>query len=202
MADQRPIGVIGGSFDPVHDGHLALARVCLDAGEAERILLVPAAQAPLRTAPAASPQQRLEMCRLAVAGDASLEVSDLEVKRRRAYTVDTLERLSELCPGRRLALIIGTDLLAELVNWRDVPGILARAQILAVARGGYGNTAIPAWVKAHRGELRVIRADTPAISSTLVRDRIAAGKSIDRLVPAPVARFIRCNRLYCNGSFR
>ena len=202
MTDRASLGIIGGSFDPIHNGHLALARVCLDAGEVERILLVPAAQAPLRTAPAASPRQRLAMCRLAVAGDDRLEVSNLEVNQRRAYTVDTLARLSALHPDARLALIIGTDLLAELIHWRDVPGILARARILAIERGGCAGPAIPTMVESGQGELRVLRADTPAISSTIVRGRLAGGGSIEELVPGPVADFIYRNRLYRNGGSR
>ena len=200
MAEPPPLGIIGGSFDPIHNGHLALARVCLDGGAVARIVLVPAAQAPLRAAPAAAPEQRLAMCRLAAAANDRLEVSDLEVHRRRAYTVDTLARLAGLHPGRRLAFIIGTDLLAELENWRDVPGILDRALILAVARGGCRQAKIPEWIKRHRGELRHIVADTPAISSTQVRAALAGGESIAGLVPAAVAGYIRRHRLYAGAA--
>ena len=196
MAEPTRLGVIGGSFDPIHNGHLALARVCLDTGAVGRILLVPAAQAPLRAAPAASPQRRLEMCRLAADDDDRLEVCDLEVHQRRAYTVDTLARLAQIFPDRRLALVIGTDLLAELSQWRDVTGILARAEILAVTRGGGRQVKIPEWINRHRGEMRHILADTPPISSTLVRSTLAAGDPIDEFVPAAVADYIRRNRLY------
>lgn len=199
LAEPTPLGVIGGSFDPIHNGHLALARVCLDSGAVGRVLLVPAAQAPLRAVPAATPERRLAMCRLAAAGQDRLEVCDLEVHQRRAYTADTLARLAQLHPDQPLALVIGTDLLAELSKWRDVPGILARAQILAVARGGCRQAKIPEWIKQHDGELRLILADTPPISSTLVRSTLAAGESIDELVPAAVADYIRRNRLY-SGS--
>ena len=196
MAEPTPIGIIGGSFDPIHNGHLALARVCLESGAAGRVLLVPAAQAPLRAVPAATPEHRLQMCRLAAAGDARLSVCDLEVRQRRAYTVDTLARLAKIYPGRRLALVIGTDLLSELAQWRDVPGILARARLLVVARGGDRQVKIPEWIKQHRGELEHIPADTPPISSTLVRSALAARDPIDELVPAAVAEYIRRNRLY------
>lgn len=196
MAEPTPLGIIGGSFDPIHNGHLALARVCLDAGLVERVLLVPAAQAPLRAVPAATPERRLEMCRLAAGDDERFEVCDLEVHQKRAYTVDTLARLAQIHPGQRLALVIGTDLLPELSQWRDVPGILARAQILAVARGGCRQVKIPEWIKQHCGELRHILADTPPISSTLVRSTLAAGDAIDEFVPAAVAGYIRRHRLY------
>jgi nicotinate-nucleotide adenylyltransferase len=202
LAESTPIGVIGGSFDPIHNGHLALARVCLEAGEVGQILLVPAAQAPLRAAPAANSERRLRMCRLAAEADDRLEVCEIEVHRRRAYTVDTLARLAQIYPGRRLALIIGTDLLAELSQWRDVPGILARAAILVVTRGGCRQVKIPEWVKQHSGELRHILADTPQISSTLVRSTLAAGGSIDEFVPDPVADYIRRNRLYSRTKCR
>ena len=202
MAEPTPLGVIGGSFDPIHNGHLALARVCLETGAVGRILLVPAAQAPLRVAPAATPERRLEMCRLAADGDDRLEVCDLEVRQRRAYTVDTLARLAQIYPGRRLALVIGTDLLAELSQWRDVPGILARAELLAVTRGGCRQVKIPEWINRNRGELRHILADTPPISSTLVRSALASGEPVDELVPAAVADYIRRNRLYSEPACR
>ena len=202
LAEPTPIGVIGGSFDPIHNGHLALARVCLETETVGQVLLVPAAQAPLRAVPAATPQKRLEMCRLAAAGDDRLEVCDLEVHQRRAYTVDTLARLAQIYPDHPLALIIGTDLLAELSQWRDVPGILARAVILAVTRGGTRQVKIPEWIKQHSGELRHILADTPPISSTLVRSTLAAGDPIEEFVPAPVADYIRRNRLYSRPQCR
>ena len=200
LAEPLPLGIIGGSFDPIHNGHLALARVCLDRREVGQVLLVPAAQAPLRSVPAAPAASRLEMCRLAAAEVERVGVCDLEVEKRRAYTVDTLSRLSRLYPDRHLALVIGTDLLAELCHWRDAPGILQRARILAVARGGCRQAKIPGWIKRHDGELRHIQADTPPISSTMIRSRLAARQSIEGLVPASVADYIRRNRVYRDGA--
>ncbi len=189
------LGIIGGSFDPVHKGHIALAKACLHSGRIDRALLIPAARAPLRVAPRESARHRMAMCKLAIAGVKNLTVCGLEAGLQRAYTVDTLAQLTKLNPGCELFLIIGTDLVGELTNWRNLPGILKLAQIMAVRRPGWlADTCPPDPALADR--LQIVDVDTPDISSTLVRANLAAGAKICNLVPAPVLQYIRSHNLY------
>ncbi len=189
------LGIIGGSFDPVHKGHIALAKACLHSGRIDRALLIPAAHAPLRVAPRESARHRMAMCKLAIAGIKNLAVCGLEAGLQRAYTVDTLAQLTKLNPGFELFMIIGTDLVGELTNWRNLPGILELAQIVAVRRLGWPANNCPP-DPALTDRLQVIDVDTPAISSTLVRRNLAAGAKICDLVPAPVLHYIRSHNLY------
>ncbi len=191
--DSRPVlGILGGSFDPIHRGHLALAQACIAQRLAARVLLVPAGQAPLREPPRASAKHRLAMCQLACADIDRVCVSPIEVNQRRAYTADTLAKLAADCPGWQLALIIGTDLLTELHKWRDIDGILERARILAYTRPGF-----PAEANTPRGaSCQVIAAATPEISSSMVRNRLARSLPVSDLLPEAVAGYIEAVDLY------
>ena len=189
------IGVLGGTFDPPHIGHLLLASDARDALSLDRLIFVPAGSQPFKVnaPPVASPQDRLEMVRIAVADDASYTVDDAEISRKGlSYTVDTLEHLSTRYQGAKLFLLLGEDSVASFDQWRDPQRIRELASVAAMRRddaSGGGVKSLPDGVV----ELSARRVD---ISSTEIRKRLRAGKSIKGFVPEGVERFIEARGLY------
>ena len=189
------IGVLGGTFDPPHIGHLLLASDARDALSLDRLIFVPAGSQPFKinAPPVASPQDRLEMVRIAVADDASYTVDDAEINRKGlSYTVDTLEHLSTRYSGAKLFLLLGEDSVASFEQWRDPQRIRELASLAAMRRddaSGGGVKSLPSGVV----ELSARRVD---ISSTEIRERLRAGKSIKGFVPEGVERFIEARGLY------
>jgi len=184
------LGLLGGSFDPVHLGHLALAEAARDRLRLDRVLLVVAAGQPLKPAgPAAPAEDRYAMVRLAVRGHPRLEASDLELRRPApSYTVDTLREIRRgLAPGDEIVLLLGSDALADLPRWREAAALRTLARVAACARPGG---------PAPAGADLVLEADTPDASSTEVRRRVAAGQSVAGLVPGDVAAYIAERGLY------
>jgi len=189
------IGVFGGTFDPPHVGHLLVANDAREALELDRLIFVPAGSQPFKvdTPPVATGQDRLEMVRLAVADDANYAVDDAEINRKGlSFTVDTLEHLSERNPAARLFLLMGEDVLAGFEKWRSPARIRELATLVVVSRGGLaGSVADPATSAVLRVSTR--RVD---VSSTEIRERRRAGKSIKGFVPESVERFIDVRGLY------
>lgn len=189
------IGVFGGTFDPPHVGHLLVANDAREALELDRLIFVPAGAQPFKvdTPPVATAQDRLEMVRLAVADDANYAVDDAEINRKGlSFTVDTLEHLSERNPAARLYLLMGEDVLAGFEKWRSPARIRQLATLVVVSRGGLaGSVADPATSAVLRVSTR--RVD---VSSTEIRERRRAGKSIKGFVPESVERFIDVRGLY------
>jgi len=188
------LGVLGGTFDPVHVGHLALAEGARRQLGLTRVLLIPAGQPWRKASRAVSPaEQRVAMLRLAVAGNPGLEVSTVEVDRPGpTYTVETLAKLKDEWPNEELVLILGEDALADLPNWRE-PDRIRELATLAVARRGEGDGG-PAIAPASG----MLWLATPRIevSASEVRARVRHGRSIAELVPEAVAEYVRANRLY------
>jgi len=199
--------VLGGTFDPIHNGHLAMARAAREALDLERVLLVPAGMPPHKQGEITPFADRLEMVRLAASGTPWLEVSDLEGRRGGiSYTVDTLRELAVAHPRAALFFIIGEDTIPELRLWRDLPGILDRARIAAVSRPGprrsYGPLLFPGIAPEKLEALerdRIEMAPVP-VASREVRRAVARGESIDQLVPPAVAGYIRERGLYRPGA--
>ncbi|HEY6089413.1 MAG TPA: nicotinate-nucleotide adenylyltransferase [Gemmatimonadaceae bacterium] len=189
------IGVFGGTFDPPHVGHLILASDACDALRLDRLIFVPAATQPFKIhSPAiASPQDRLEMVRLAVADDANCTVDDTEIGRKGlSFTVDTLEHLSAKYPGAELFLLVGEDTLAGFDQWRNPERIRELATLAVMLRSGREGS--PAAELA--GGVKTVSARRVDVSSTEIRDRLRAGKSIKGFVPESVERFIDARGLY------
>ena len=185
------LGVFGGTFDPPHVGHLIVASDACDVLRLDRMLFVPAAVPPHKPdGVVATPEQRLEMVRAAIAGDARFEADDLELRREgRSYSVDTLRELRERYPDAELFFVLGADQLRDFHSWRE-PGEIARlARLAAVARNGDPVPAIPYEVT----RVPVTRID---VSSTDVRRRIAEGRSVRYLLPEGVAEVVREYGLY------
>jgi nicotinate-nucleotide adenylyltransferase len=190
------IGVLGGTFDPPHMGHLIVASTAFDALRLDRLLFVPAAAPPHKLGlVVATAEQRLRMVRLAVQGDPRFEVDDLEIRRPGAsYTVDTLRALRERDPEGELFFLLGADQLRELHTWRE-PDEVARLACLAVLSRGGDEIA-----DADRYRIRPVAVPRIDIAATEIRRRIRVGESIRYLVAEPVREMIERERLYAGPA--
>jgi len=192
------IGILGGSFDPVHAGHVGLAVAARERLRLDRVLLVPAASQPLKPRGAVAPaEDRYAMVLLAVRGRPGIEASDLELRRAGpSYTVDTLREVRRgLEPGDALLLLLGADALRDFPRWREAAAIPALAEVVAFPRPGVRPPRLPAGIRAERVE-------TQDVSSTEVRRRVAAGKGVEDLVGPEVAAYIAVRGLYRRGPRR
>jgi nicotinate-nucleotide adenylyltransferase len=193
------LGVLGGTFDPIHYGHLDAAAAARDALFLDEVLFVPAHDQPLRPGgPLASGFHRFAMAALATNGCGAYRVSEIELAREGiSYTIDTLGQLRAggWSPSQ-LFFILGTDAFAEIAHWRGYPGILDAARFAVVARPGTTLESVLSRAPELRPRVELIGTDTRDVSSTTIRRRLAAGESIDDLVPAAVARHILAHHLY------
>ncbi len=197
-ASRMRIGILGGSFDPVHRGHLGVAVAVADGLALDRVWLMPAAQAPLRGAGVrATGAQRAAMVRAALAewGDVRLECCERELRRGGvSYTVETLRELRAERPADEFTWIVGADQWARLADWRESGELAKLAEWAVYARPDQGEIGAPA-IPGLRWR-RVDDSRTWAISSTEVRRRLAAGEGASEWVPDKVIEYIRENGLY------
>ena len=195
----RDLGVMGGTFDPIHLGHLAVAEEAREVLGLERILFVPAGRPPHKPAgDVSSVEHRLAMVELAISGNAAFELSRIEADRAGpSYTVDTLEALA--ADGDRLTVILSAETFAELPTWHEPWRLFDAARVAVAPRWGYP-APDPGWLAATfpGREDRVSYLEGPrlGVSSTALRARVAAGRSIRYLVPEPVAAYIAAKNLY------
>jgi nicotinate-nucleotide adenylyltransferase len=190
------IGLLGGSFDPVHRAHLALGRIALDRLALARLIWMPVGQAWQKNAGHASADHRLAMLQLAIQGEPRFEVSDLEIRRAGpSYTIDTVMALQSQIPGADWFLVIGQDQYAGLPTWHRWEELLPLVTLAVAGRQGREPEA-PAPLQALPHALVSMPLPAMAISSTAVRARVRAGEVIDDLVPAQVASYIELNGLY------
>jgi len=189
------IGLLGGSFDPPHNGHLLAAGDAYDALSLDRLVFVPAAVQPLKAGQTvASADQRLAMVRCLVAGDPRFDVSTMEIDRGGlSYTVDTLAALSGLWPHAQLFWLVGADVIKSFAKWREPERIAQLATLVVLQRAGDG--AVPD-LGSLPGAPRLLESRRVDISSTEIRDRVRLGKSIRGFVPDAVASLIAAERLY------
>jgi len=198
------LGVFGGTFDPPHHGHLALAEWARAELGLDRVLFVPAGEPPhKRRAGLSSVAHRVAMTRLAVRGNAAFDVSTIESRRRGpSWTADTVRELAATHPRARLFLLMGADMFATFATWRE-PDEIAKRAVLAVAlrQGSLKPRRIPPAVRAGRG---VVWLANPVleVSSSALRARARAGRSLRYLVPDAVGRYIERHRLYDAGGRR
>ena len=190
------LALFGGSFNPPHVGHLAVAEACADAEGLGRVLWMPAATAPHKQddPTLASGEDRLAMVRLAIAGNPRFEASDLEIRRGGvSYTLDTVRQLAEAHPGEDLALILGGDSLNYFASWRSPHKILERARLIVYQRPGSELADAPGWV---RDRTTVVEGIPLHLSSTRIRNRIATGRTVRYLVPDSVRQLVADTGLY------
>jgi nicotinate-nucleotide adenylyltransferase len=223
----RALGILGGTFNPPHLGHLAVARHALDELALDRVLLVPTHTAPHKSDDGASlarggrdpgPEHRLRMCQLAVEGVDGLAVCDIEVERGGlSYTVDTLRSIHANHPDAELTLIVGADIASTLSSWREPAQLLELASLAVAARAGAARRrvldALDGIVEGNDGRagaggprvavkarVRFLEMPTIAVSSSLVRQRVARGEPVAELVGPAVARYIDERHLYRAGA--
>ncbi len=207
MASTTPkrIGILGGTFNPIHLGHLILAQNALEGFDLERVIFVPCAIPPHkpRSTQLADAVHRLAMAQLAAEEDVALEVCDVEVRRGGiSYTIDTLWQLQRMYPGASLTLVIGADALLELHQWKGVEQILRQCTVAAFARPGFDLRTLrpedlnlpPPWPDRLLQNVSVGRLID--ISSSDIRHRVLEGMSIRYLVPREVEIYITEHRLY------
>lgn len=203
------LGLFGGSFNPVHFGHLIASRAVAEALGLDRVVLIPSANPPHKNGEnLASAADRLEMVRLAVAGDRLFEVSDIELLRSGpSYTVDTVAAFGAERPGADLCWIIGADSLPELATWSRVQRLVSMVRMVVAARPGWRTPDLGALrgVVGDEAVERLVasRLETPeiGISASDIRSRVAAGQSVRYLVPESVVAYIASRGLY-GGSAR
>jgi len=189
------IGLLGGTFDPIHLGHLRAAENAREGFGLERVIFVPAARPPHRSEPLTPALDRYAMTCLAVASHPHFEVSDLELCRDGpSYTVDTLAALAALCGGAELLLLVGGDTFPEVCTWHQAQRIFELAVLGVVERPGDMSQPDAALAPG----ARVRRAHGPGldVSATQVRERVGRGLSVRYLVPDGVADYIAKRRLY------
>ncbi len=208
-----PVAVFGGTFNPVHYGHLRSALELVERLQLERLHLMPCAVPPHREAPSCSAEHRSAMVELAVAGEPHLVCDSRELRRSgHSYTYDSLVELrSELGDGHSLCLVMGYDAVLKIDTWHRWQELLDQAHIVVLARPGWqlpGEGVVARWLAQHRAAGRGILRQAPAggvlveelrplaISSTEIRELLAAGRSARYLLPEPVLDYIESNRLY------
>jgi len=196
------IGVLGGTFDPIHGGHLAAAAEATSRLELAEVIFVPAGRPWLKPGEDISPAaQRLEMVCLAIADKPGYKLSSIEIERPGpTYTVDTMAELRQkYTTGDKLYFIIGRDKLAELPQWHQPQHLIALCRLVAVPRVGCPEPDLDELEKALPGiSQRLVMLDGPRIdvSSSMIRDRVRRGLDISRLVPEAVVGYIREKGLY------
>ncbi len=190
--------LLGGSFDPVHTGHVAMVAHLFEHGLADHVTVVPNWRSPWREPTGASPLDRLAMCRLAFAGRAGVTIDDREVVAGRpVYTVETLTALCAEYPADRWRLVVGADHLATFNAWREPERILALAELVVLERAGVAELP-PGLCGLGLPTERIVLAPTfdHPVSASAVRAMLAAGAGASAPVPAAVAAYIEAHRLY------
>ena len=198
------IGILGGTFNPPHIGHLICAQEAIDELALERVLVVPARIPPhKRVEHEPGAEHRLELCRRAVAGEVRFQVSDLELRRDGpSYTVDTLQELHAHAPQDELVLILGGDIAAGLPDWHRPEEVLSLATVAVAKRRGTSRGRVERALASLPGGDRAEFFTMPriGISSTMVRRRARAGRPIRYLVTDPVREYIDTHGLYREQS--
>jgi nicotinate-nucleotide adenylyltransferase len=187
------IGLYGGSFDPIHLGHVLVGQAALEELELTRLFYIPAARSPFKSDQQPAPSaERLAMIRLALAGQPHCEVADLEVTRGgTSFTIDTVRAFATRFPQAELFYLIGADNVSTLPTWRAASELAALAQFIVIPRPGEAPQPLPDSFRGH-----YLQGFPFGVSSSQIRARVKAGKPIDHLVTPTVAEFIRNNQLY------
>ncbi|HEY3762845.1 MAG TPA: nicotinate-nucleotide adenylyltransferase [Verrucomicrobiae bacterium] len=187
------VGIYGGTFDPVHLGHLQVAQAAIEELGLDRLFFVPAGQSPFKAENViTSSAVRLQLLRLALAGRTNCEIDEQEIRRGgTSYAIDTVRDYANRFSGAQLFYVIGADNISRLNEWKDAAALAGLVEFAAVPRPG----SVPApFPQPFRG--RVLKGPLVDISSSEIRERIKAGLPIGQLVPADVGEFIRNNGLY------
>ncbi|HER43539.1 MAG TPA: nicotinate (nicotinamide) nucleotide adenylyltransferase [Candidatus Eisenbacteria bacterium] len=194
MESRERIGLFGGSFDPIHTGHLILAESAVNAAGLDRVVFMPTALPPHKSGARLSPfDERREMVELAIADNHRFELSLLEARDRPVFTYESIAHYRGKGYGReQIHLVMGSDSLGEISGWRHPERIFENATIIAMRRSAPGEDFAP----PEGAAVIMIESCSNSISSSAIRAMIREGKSIRYLVPDAVERFIRDRKLY------
>ncbi|MFZ0216570.1 MAG: nicotinate (nicotinamide) nucleotide adenylyltransferase [Candidatus Dormiibacterota bacterium] len=193
------IGIVGGTFDPIHLGHVELAEAARRCARLDRVLLIPAGVPPHRHRPVASDADRLAMCRLAVRHHPNLEASDRELRRGGpSYTLQTLVELQRAYPGAGLFLVLGWDAARDLPTWHEPQQVLRLATLVVLPRPGLAPPTAADLREAGVDPARTLlcRPGTPDVGATDLRRRLRSGAEPDGLLDPAVLAYIREHHLY------
>lgn len=197
---RRKIGLFGGSFDPIHNGHLMAARRALAAGELDAVWFMPTAASPFKPGPShASAQDRVEMVKRAIEDEPRFSVCEVETARGgTSYTVDTVRLLKRRHPDVDFSFIIGADSLVALHQWREAETLVGLCDFITLARPGWEIDRVPGFDVETEARLRkgIVRDFSVDISSSEIRRRAASGESIAGMVPSAVATYMVENPVY------
>src|ERR1041384_4311105 len=191
----KRIGIFGGSFDPVHIGHLLVAQAACEELALERLFFVPAAQSPFKPASEPAPAAlRLRMLRLALAAKPNCEIDEQELHRGGvSFSIDTVRDYARRFPGAELFYLIGADHVPTLPKWREAEDLARLVQFVVISRPGQTPAELPPPFR-----LKLLGGFPLKLSSSQIRDRVKEGRTIDHLVPSAVAEVISQAGLYCS----
>lgn len=189
------LGILGGTFNPIHVAHLSIAEQVGEARGLEKVLFIPARIPPHKGSPDIAPaEDRYRMTVLATESNPRFEVSRIELDRSgTSFSKDTLQELREMYPGTELYYIIGSDAVAELPTWREPDLVVKLARLLVVKRPGFDLTP---FAERFGENVETVDVSESDVSSTEIRERTRRGLSIEQLVPPNVEQYIRKNGLY------
>jgi nicotinate-nucleotide adenylyltransferase len=206
---QPPLGILGGTFDPIHQGHLYIADCAFKQTPIKKIKIIPCYQPVHRSPPKASVEDRVAMVKLAIQGIPYLELDELEINRKGlSYTIDTLTTLRKNYPLAPISLILGTDAYQSITTWRRWQELLDYSHLLVLKRPHFIFSHTNHWlaereakdrqdlVSQKAGKIFFIEIPSNTISSTQVREKIKKGVDISCLVPIKVATYIKEHHLY------
>lgn len=197
----KKLGMLGGTFNPIHLGHIGLAQAFISHLQLDRVLLMPAFVPPHKECLQLAPvQHRYNMCQIALQGHDKIEVSSLEIQREgKSYTADTLRSLTELYPKAQLYLITGADMFLTLQDWKEPETIFSLANICTAPRDGTGREALmrhAGFLKTLGARCEVLKEPIMQVSSSDIRHTVASGGDVAPLTGEGVAEYIRTNGLY------
>lgn len=196
------VGILGGTFDPIHLGHLALAEGVMHLAGLDRVIFLPNRQPPHKLGrPVSAAVHRAAMVKMAIAGNPRFEYSDLELGRAGpSYTIDTVQAFQTLCPDWRLAFLAGLDSLLEITTWREYERLLTQADLLVVSRPGFpteqGEQMLHRLGPVLSRRIRILEIPGVAVAGTQLRRLAGEGYPLRYLVPEAVERYIQEQRLY------
>ncbi|MCL5022084.1 MAG: nicotinate-nucleotide adenylyltransferase [Nitrospirae bacterium] len=222
MGDNDRIGIMGGTFNPIHYGHLRVSEEVREGIGLGKVLFVPSGNPPLKARDLAPAEHRFEMARRAVATNPHFELSDIECReQKKSYTVETLAALRAMHPGKEFYFILGIDSFLEIPSWHRPEKLLELTNFVVVSRPGFSFSTVAPWVRADlsllssldtsgravfKGSLRngrdvyLMNVTSLPISATTIRGLIRKGKSVKYLLPESVEYFIISHKLYSEGS--
>lgn len=199
---EKQLGIMGGTFDPIHNGHIQMAQKCMEKFSLDEIIFLPAGEPPhKRSFGITDKYRRLEMTNLAVKDIPGFSVSDIEIRREGyTYTIDSLRELGQLYKNARFFYIIGADTLSELYTWRSIEEVAKLTKFLVVGRSNVPAEALHNAAARVRedfgGQLLDAEFNGPEISSTFIRDLARKGAPLAGYVPDAVAAYIKENNIY------